>query len=802
MIAVPGQGSRRPGLALIGLATLIGCSIGFENFFSTANLNAIALSSSSLLIASLGAMALLVSGNLDVSVGSQFALVSVVTAVVERDTGSPPLAAVTAVVLGAVLGAVNGVLVELLRVSSLIVTLATLAAYRGLAYVVGGGGSVSGLTESFREFGQRRVLGVPVIALVALAIFVVGSVLLVTTVTGLRLYAIGGDRTSAVRLGVPVRRLVVSAFAGNGALIGVAALLSTAQLASGSPVVGVQWETDVLTAVILGGVAFTGGRGHPIGVLVGVVTIGIFNAGLIFAGLEDWYQQLVRGTMLLLALTSDQLLQRLRRARRGASTGAPPLSEGDPQVATTGRPGGRTLLEVDQLGVRFGGVQPLTDVSMTLRGGEVVCVVGDNAAGKSTLVNAIAGMQRPATGSISLNGLPLAADPASARELGVEAVFQSPALFPNLNGIDNLVLGLEPTRTIGGVWRIRDIAAARELARRRLGGFGVAIPDLSRPVSQLSGGERQLLAITRALRSDGAVVLLDEPTAGLGVAQATRVLSLVRVLAAQGRAVVYVTHDVEEVFELGDRVLVLQRGRVIHDGPAAQLTRLELLRLMSGRSRREAARTVAAVTSERLRIERDLHDGAQQELINAALMLRMATDALGDSPDTRLGELLESSRQTIRAALRELRDLSRGIYPVMLSERGLSAALDSLADRSLLPVEVRADGVPRLAEDIELAAYFVAAEAIANAQKHAGAQGVVVCAEHREGVLTVRISDDGRGGAREDSHGTGLRGLRTRVSELGGRLEVTSPPGRGTDLIARIPAVPTDQGLSASRRSP
>jgi ribose/xylose/arabinose/galactoside ABC-type transport system permease subunit/ABC-type multidrug transport system ATPase subunit len=795
VIRIPGEGSKRPGLALVGLALLIGYSVAYPHFISTDNLNAIALSSASLLVAALGTMALLVSGNLDLSIGSLYAFVSVTFAVVAHDSGSWELATVAALGTGLLCGLLNGMLVTWLSISPLIVTLAMLAVYRGLAYVLHDGQSVSGLPSAFLRLGQAHLFGVPAIVLVSLSVFVLGSLVLMTSTSGVRLFAIGGSRDTARLVGVPVKRLVVATYAGNGLLIGLLAVLSTSQLGTGSPVVGVNFELDVLTAVILGGVSFTGGSGNPIGVLVGVLVIGVLDAGLIFAGLADWWQQIARGSLLLLALTADQLLLRYRtRPQARAARLAPKVVTDNPGgYERTHEADGGVPLELTDVDVAYAGVQALEGITMRVEPGEVVCLVGDNGAGKSTLLKVMSGAVAYTGGSVEIGGVRLEPHPQSARALGIETAFQQPAVCPNLSASDNLALGLEPRRTVLGL-RTYDHREAERQVRDYLDVLGIEMHELRRPISWLSNGEQQMLAILRVLRTDARLVLLDEPTAALGISQATQVLSLVRSIASTGRPVVMVTHDVEEVFEVADRVVVLQRGRVIFDGPVRDVTRLELLSLMSGRSRAEAARTVAAVTSERRRIERDLHDGAQQHLVNASLMLKLAADQLRESPNEHLTQLLASSNETLRSALSELRDLSHGIYPTVLGERGLVAALDEMAMRSTLPVEIAAPEEVSCPADVELVAYFVVAEALTNAAKHAGATYLSVVISTSDELLEVVVADDGVGGL-DETRGTGVRGLRERVASVGGTLAVESPAGVGTTLTISLPGGAAARGV-------
>jgi len=583
----PGESSRRVGLAVLGAALFILFSVQFDNFFAVGNIITTAQNVSSIAIASVGMMALLISGNVDLSIGSQFALVSVTTATVVRDTQSAAAGIVTALLLGALLGFVNGVLVKVLKISPLIVTLGMLAIYRGLAFVVADGVSVYGFPYSFTSIGGLRLVGIPLTVIVAAAIFIVGGFVLLRTVPGLRLFAIGGNVDSARMVGIRVDRMVIGTFTLMGALMGVVALLSTSRLASGSPNVGMQFELDVLTAVILGGVLFTGGAGHPIGVLVGVFTIGILNAGLIFAGFQDWWQLITKGGLLLLALGIDQFIPwwRARRERERAAgrvqTATAELVDRD-ALRGSGE-AGEVVLEVDGVSVSYGAVKALDDASLVVHSGEVVCLIGDNGAGKSTLIKAISGVTRFDSGRIRLASQDVHFhDPSDARRAGIETVFQDLALCQNLGVAHNLVLGEEPRRRLLGVIPVRDDRAAIIQARDRLATLGVQMTDFRRPVRLLSGGQRQAVAISRVLRDKVKLVIMDEPTAALGVAQTGQVLRLVRSVADEGRGVILISHDIEDIFAVADRIVVLQLGRVVFDGPIAGLTRIDLVQLMAG----------------------------------------------------------------------------------------------------------------------------------------------------------------------------------------------------------------------------
>ena len=195
-------------------------------------------------------------------------------------------------------------------------------------------------------------------------------------------------------------------------------------------------------------------------------------------------------------------------------------------------------------------------------------------------------------------------------------------------------------------------------------------------------------------------------------------------------------------------------------------------------------RIVAAGDDARRKLERNLHDGAQQRLVSVSLSLRLAQAQLEKNPAA-AQEVLEASREELARALEELRELARGIHPAVLTDRGLEAALNSLAARAPLPVEIEGpDAI--LPAQVEAAAYYVVSEALANVTKYAQASSVKVTVEQVDGCAQVVVADDGVGGADPD-RGSGLRGLADRVASLNGKLAIDSPPGAGTRVRAEIP---------------
>lgn len=234
--------------------------------------------------------------------------------------------------------------------------------------------------------------------------------------------------------------------------------------------------------------------------------------------------------------------------------------------------------------------------------------------------------------------------------------------------------------------------------------------------------------------------------------------------------------------------LVAQAGLVIdHVGLGVELQqRLRQISVQAAELRAAARRIVAAQDEARVRIERDLHDGAQQRLVTLALSLQSVAQRVTSTGDDALAAQVTLARDQLSHALTELRDLARGIHPAILTQAGLEAAVSFLAERAPLPVRVDLHMDHRLAQDVEVTAYFVVSEALTNAAKHARASRISVGGGLRDGRLWIEVTDDGRGGA-DGRWGSGLQGLVDRLATLGGQLTVSSPVGSGTRLQAVIP---------------
>lgn len=242
------------------------------------------------------------------------------------------------------------------------------------------------------------------------------------------------------------------------------------------------------------------------------------------------------------------------------------------------------LYEVRGVGKRYGGVVALENVDFSLHAGEVVGLVGDNGAGKSTLVKVLSGAHEPDGGEIYLEGQRrIWKSPHDALEAGVETLYQDSGIAPDLTVAANVFLGREIVRKgILGKLGFLDEKAMRREAHGELERVGIAVPASDRPVARLSGGQRQAVAIGRAVAWANKVIILDEPTNHLGARQAGEVLEVIRQARAKGFGVIFISHTLPHVLEVTDRIVVLRLGRVVADAPSTSFSPDSLLKAITG----------------------------------------------------------------------------------------------------------------------------------------------------------------------------------------------------------------------------
>jgi D-xylose transport system ATP-binding protein len=261
-----------------------------------------------------------------------------------------------------------------------------------------------------------------------------------------------------------------------------------------------------------------------------------------------------------------------------ADDAAPASAGAAPSGLVTADHDGATLLELRGIGKTFGPVQALTDINLDVPSGQVTAIVGDNGAGKSTLIKTIAGIHPPSSGQILWNGEVVHVhSPKEATELGIATVYQDLALCDNLDIVQNMMLGHEKLK-LG----LLDEVSMELTARQTLHDLKVStVRSIRQQVGSLSGGQRQAVAVAKAVMQEARLVIMDEPTAALGVTQTELVLSLITQLASRGHAVLVVSHNLTDVFRVADRLAVLYLGRLAAAGPASDFDTQSVVDLMT-----------------------------------------------------------------------------------------------------------------------------------------------------------------------------------------------------------------------------
>jgi putative ABC transport system ATP-binding protein len=423
-------------------------------------------------------------------------------------------------------------------------------------------------------------------------------------------------------------------------------------------------------------------------------------------------------------------------------------------------------------------VEALRSIDLTIERGEMVAIVGPSGSGKTTLLNCLSGLDVIDGGQVVVDGKDLSTMSDSAltayRSKAMGFVFQTFNLLPVLSALENVEIPLLLQGVAASESRRRALEMLEELG---LGARANHRPD------QLSGGEQQLVALARALIHKPAVVWADEPTGMLDSEVTGVIVDLLVRTNKSGQTIVLVTHN-PQVSERAQRTIYMRDGRI----EATTQPSIDQLRQQAAELQASRARLVAAADEERRRIERNLHDGAQQHLVAIAIKARLIEQVASKDPE-RAQQLLNQLPQDATAALDELRALAQGIYPPLLSSAGLGEALSAECRRAPLAATVDADGVGRYPRDVESAVYFCCLEALQNAGKHAGegaSARVRVWKADRE--LVFEVADDGGGfDVQRTARGSGLTNMRDRLAAVGGTMTVLSTLGSGTRVRGVVP---------------
>lgn len=559
-----------------------------DSFLTVTNIQTMLLTSAVSVIVAVPLGMLLQTGGVDFSVGSALGLSVVLGGRFMADLGwHPLLASVAVLVAGAIVGAFNGMLCARWRLSPVVVTIGMLFLLRGLAFVWTGSEVRRDFGRGFSYLGRSRTVlfDIPTPVLVAAIWSAVLLVLWYCTRWGRHAHACGASEEAAIDAGINVARSRFSLYVVTSVGAALGGLIQLSRLDSAPSITGTNLELEVLTAVLLAGVAFTGGYGSAANIVTGVLFLTVLGNGLIQYRVDTDWSRVVEGAVLVSSAGFQVAIVRATKRQRQRSSPAQAAVEDTASVAVRARSADRAIGEGPALEIiggtkRFGPVVALDAVSFQVAPGEVVALLGDNGAGKTTLVRALTGVHAFDEGTVQVQGREVEMhSPVDAQALGIEAVHQRLGVVDIFDAAENLFLGREPrvANAVGSSIGWVDKRKMRTETAAELEKLRVWLPDLRTPVAALSGGERQSIAVARASRWADSIVLLDEPTAALGVDQSARVLRLIGDLAASGAAVLLVTHDMGQVLEACDRIVVLRRGQVAADEAVDAATNVERL---------------------------------------------------------------------------------------------------------------------------------------------------------------------------------------------------------------------------------
>ena len=398
-------------------------------------------------------------------------------------------------------------------------------------------------------------IAVPVLMMIGVAVAM--TFIATRTRFGRYVFAMGGNPEAAELAGINTRRVTVMIFAIMGMLTAISAAITTARLNAATNAAGTYDEMFVIAAAVIGGTSFNGGVGTVAGAVLGALVMQSLRSGMVLMGVDTPLQNIVVGIVLVVAVWLDTLYR--QQCQIGAII---MLDKATP------------LVEMEHIKLAFGGIHAVDDVSIDLYPGEVVGIVGHNGAGKSCLIKVLSGAYQRDSGTIRIDGKEANINnPRDAKTYGIETIYQTLAVADNVDAAANLFLGRELKTRYG---TLDDVAMEAE-TRKIMGRLNPNFERFKTPVVALSGGQRQSVAIARAIYFNARILIMDEPTAALGPQETQQVGELIKQLKADGIGIYLISHDIHDVFDLSDRVAVMKNGRLVGTAKTTDVTKDEVL---------------------------------------------------------------------------------------------------------------------------------------------------------------------------------------------------------------------------------
>ena len=550
---------------------------GFINpvFWSSANMYNVSRDISFLLIMSLGVTIVMLGGGIDISVAMVATLAGCVSGYTMVAFDFPViLAIICGLSSGLLCGFINGFIAAWMGVPSIITTLGMMFVSMGVALVMSSGRPIFPFPDEYLFLGQGRIFEIPVPVFISLILWLIMYILIHKSQLGYWMAALGGNEEAARRAGLDVLKLKWLGYIIASFYSSVAGILLSARLGVAQALLGFGMELKAIVATIIGGTSLFGGVATIPGTLAGGAIMGMMTDVLVILHISTYWQNIFIGVLIIVAVSFDTYRRQIkfipdftkRLIQKDIFTEKPDLNLIYKGAGVSinnlfkKEISNEPLLKLKGITKYFGYVHALDNVDLDINQGEIMALVGDNGAGKSTLVKIASGSLDYDQGNLELRGNKIKfKGPRDANSKGISMLYQDLSLVEPRDVAANLFLGKEPTHWGWFVDRKRMIEGSQLM----LEGLRMKIPSPKTTVQHLSGGQRQGVAIARAVTQGASLLILDEPTAALGVQETKQVLSLIEELKNVGCTILIISHNLHHVFSIADRITVLRSGKKV-----------------------------------------------------------------------------------------------------------------------------------------------------------------------------------------------------------------------------------------------
>ncbi len=566
-------------------------SAATNTFFSLQTIENVIKQISVQSIVAIGMTVLILTGGIDLSVGTNLMLCGVVGAVAVNATGSAVLGFLACIGTGTVIGIANGLMVGYSGISPFMVTLAMQYACKGIGWTISNATRIMvNDNDAFIWLGQEDIrlgqqFALPVAFFAILFAYLLSSMMLNKTVFGKKIYAVGGSRIASEASGINVKFTLLLCYAFAGLCVGVAAIISVGRTVSSQPLAGNGMEFDAITAAVIGGIALNGGMGSLLGTLIGSVMVGVISFGLGQMDISPYVQYVVKGAIILAAVAADAdgyIMQSVRNrisVKSQMGEGASANIEERP-VSDFARNEIHNELKMEGICKAFSGVQVLKNVDFTIKRGKVHALAGENGAGKSTLIKILSGTYSKDVGTISIDGISYGIKSVrDAQQIGISVIYQEMSQVQELTVAQNIYLGKE---FISNNHLTLDRKKINEFAGKYLQKLGLDI-DVNKKIKDLTVGQQQMVEIVKAYASEAWIIVMDEPTSAITDSDKERLFELIAELKKQDVAIVYITHRMAEIFQIADEITVLRDGEHVKTTSLEGVKEDDIVRWMVGR---------------------------------------------------------------------------------------------------------------------------------------------------------------------------------------------------------------------------